>query len=508
MRRLALLLFFLLPLPSIAQEDPPASVAAVESDVPGQAPDAPELRAALARLEANVTTELRQLEGGRLGSYRRRDGTLEWERIFQEDALPTDPADPERRPHLPLGVFLRELGRAVATEDRSRLEELFEGAARTDLYHRHGLLTLGGRLTAVPFAPRLQRFLGPAFVRELLRAQSGLAIAHLLPQLARGRLSRRTMAVSLAGLGLDTRTVRDELIATPWVAKIGGYRLAKNLGLLHKFGKLGSVSGFVFVVAETIVTVYFADDVEAWLRSIRDRTVARQMVGGASLRLARVALSEPGLDAERLADALEVWDLTWAGWRDHLLAPALAEEVQLGQALVPLARKAAQLEEARAALLERAPEHPHLLADLIDRYGSLEAWWTARVGDEERALEAEVEERLDAHARRVGELVAKAYAPDEDADHFPADVPALRRAADMQRLAQFTRPSPSRLRTYAQQRDLLGLLRQALVARHGADSALLAPIEDALALVERTEQLDRGLVAPRPGNLVGTLDAR
>lgn len=514
MRRVALtgLLGLLLPLAAIAQEDHETGPAATAPDAAAvdsrTAPEAPEYRAALARLEANVSFELRQLENGQLGRYRRRDGTLEWERLLQEGALPVR-ADGHGLPHLPLGVFLRELARAVTTEDRTRVEELFQGASQTDLYHRHGLLSLGGRLTAVPFAPRLQRFLGPAFVRQLLRAQSDLAVAHLLPQLARGRLHRRTFAVSLAGLGLDTRTVRDELAAMPWVAKIGGYRLAKNLGLLHKFGKLGTVGGFMFVVAETVVTVYFADDVEAWLRSIRDRFVARQTLAAACLRLSRRALvDERPLDADTLRDELELWDLHWGRWRDHLLAPALAEEARLAEALVPLARRAAQLEEARAALVARAPAHPALIADLVARHGSLEGWWEARSGEEEQELRGEVERRLGRHAERLQELLREAYAPDEDPSRFPADAHALKSAASLQRLAAFTRPTTARLGTYQEQRQMLEHLRVALAAERGAGSPLLEPIDEARELIARTEALDRALVAPRPADMTSALDGR
>lgn len=502
LRRVALTLLLASAGAALAQEEG-ASTAQLASVVP---PLTPEHKAALERLEASVTVELRRLEQVEVARYRRRDGTLDWPRLMREGALSPRPG--EAAPHLPLGLFLRELARAVATEDRARIEELFQATASTDLYERHGLINLGGRSTAVPFAPRLRRFLGPAFVRQLLRDQTALATAHLIPELARGRLDRRTFAISLAGLGLSSKTVRDELAAQPWVASIGGFRLVRNLGLLSSLGKLSTLRGFIYVVGETIVSVYFADEVEAWTNSLRDRAASRRAIGAANLELCLLA-GQRGVDPARLAKALDAWDLAWARWRDHLLAPALAEEARLAEQLAPLARRALELEDARTALVVRLPDTPHLHADLVARHGSVEAWWAAQTGQEEGELRAEVERLLGAHSARVAARIAEAYAPVEgERRPFPRLSRELLAAATARDPA-FGRVSESRPATYQDQRELLAALEAALIARYGEATPLRAALEDARALVERSAALDRALVAPAPrGGLAGALDGR
>ena len=501
--------------PLLAQPELEGDVAAVRSQIPELDPAR---LAAYKRLEAQVSVELRKLEGDEgLGCFRRDDGTVEWGRALQAEVLAcrSDGAPPvagpagRAIPHLPLGTFLRELARTVASGRRERVEELFQAVAQTDLYHTHGLLSLGGRLAAVNSAPRLNRFLGPAFVRQLLRAQADLAIAHLLPQLARGRLHRSTFAISLAGLGLDTRTVRDEIASLPWVARLGGLRIARSLGLLSKVGKLGTLRGFLFVVGETVVMVYFADDVEAWAKARLDRFNARQALADATRRLCKTA-GAPTLAPDALAEELDEWDLAFGAWRDHLLAPAMAEEARLAQRLEPLARRAHQLDIAREALFTRAVEHPPLHEHLVARHGSLEGWWTARFADDERELSAALERELDAHAARVEEQVDAAYKPVLDRRPWLEGAPdeVLLGVATDAWAPRLASPTPSRLQSYQDQRDLLALLRRALERRHGAGSPLLREVDRARALVERTEALERGLLRPHRPGLADALDGR
>ena len=479
--------------------------------------------ARIERLERALAGE----ETDPLARWRRADGTLDWRRATAAGALREGGA----LAHFGLALFLKELATVVATGDRLRMEEFFDGLLSTDFFVHYGLFSVGARAGEVAYGRLLSRHLRGRFVSELLRSNVALATGLALPELAAGRFEGKAFALSFGALGVSSLAVKTVAAGVrglvPIPAPARGLRAARALS--------GPV-GFVYTAAETAVVLWLAEEIEGRVRAHADERAARDALGSAVRRLFEVA-RQPGLGSEglgseglgseglgseglgserlgseRLAAALEEHRRAWSAWRDRAYAPLLEADARLFARLERFAREAKLESDAAAALAARLSDLPALSAALGER-----ALPGAPGSRRDEALGRRVTEALEVHARERARLLAEVYAPARGSRYL--DVPHaawLARAgldltprpddpwggrSDYQaRMARVTarqgfllatkRPSPRRLDTWEDERRVLRLLRLAVAPGLGGQ------VDEALALVDRTEALDRALVAP------------
>ena len=459
---------------------------------------------------------------GRLAGFRRGDGTLRWKALLAERAR----VEGAGLLHFSLALFLKELAVVVRTGDAGRIEEFFDGLLSTDFFVHYGLFAAGARVGEVAFSRYLERHVRPGFVRGLLKTQVTLAAGLALPDLVRGTFQGEAFAISLTSLGLSTAAVRAGLKGIEWVARLprGG---AAGLGL--KLGRLTSVAGFVYSVAETAVILYLADDLQERMQGYLDARRAREAVGEATGELLAAAGAD---DPARLEQALSAFEGAWDGYREFLYRPLLVEEARLAERLAKHARDAKLLADEREAVLARVADRPALRARLEARHGSLEGYAEARAAQDAAALEASLGETLTRYEaasdqarqaiygaeRRGGGYLAELSPAERDwlaagtRDRAAGDpyggrgdpLARLGRAVSRRSLEGALQDvSGNRLQSFEDQLAALTLAGEALAEQPAARAAVAQAVER----VRRAAALDQGLAGGR--GLVGALeDAR
>ena len=444
-----------------------------------------------------------------LGEYRRADGTLDWSQL---------PA--EQKTAFTLDLFLRELVAVVNTGDRQRMEQFFAGLAETDFFETYGAFALGGP-NRVANARYLSRYLKPQFVEELMRSNVNLVLGQHVSDVARGEVQAHVFSVSLTSLGLSAATLRAGMTALGFarrVQELKGLQTAKNLARLSRFERL---SGWAYVIGETLLLVYFNEWKNAWLQDRQAASRAREGLLDAQRALFRELSSGDALTLEALDHRLHAFRLAWDGYREYLLRPVFLAEQRASDTLASLAEEGKRLDDKRRAVVARLAGFPGLARMIARDHGSLAGYAGVSVRAAERKLEARlsevVGELLDERRRLLREVYSaplrkRAYLEgvDDAVWHVghgarqgaPGD-PGRGRSSLTARGARaasrsaferaLARLSQNRLQTYEDEEAVLRVVAEALVQR----PQLLGRVGAALSATQRAAELDRTLAQPR-----------
>ncbi len=335
-------------------------------------------------------------EADPLARYRRADGTLEWQRLGRDRAL----REVGGLAHFGLALFLKELAVVARTGDRARIEEFFDGLLTTDFYKHYGLFVLGARAGEVAYGRYLAGYVKPRFVSGILKTNLVLATGLALPQLVEGTFDGRAFAISLGSLGLSSAAVKSGVAALRWVHELP--RAAGAAGATARVGaaatRLARLGGWFYTAAELAVVLYLAEEVDARVHAWLDDRAARAALAEAGRELTRAA-GDPRATSDEVRAAALAYHETSARYRDFLYRDLHLAEAQLAERLSRAAERAKKLADERAAALERLRGQPALLRSLEARYGSLEAYVSARAAEDEAAVTRDVDLALASYER-------------------------------------------------------------------------------------------------------------
>jgi hypothetical protein len=323
----------------------------------------------------------------RLAEFRRADGTLRWKPLLASRAL----GEAGGLAQFGLALFLKEIAVVAVSGDRARIDEFFEGLLGTDFYTHYGLFVAGARLTEIGYTKYLQRYVKPRFVSGLLKTNLVLAAGLALPMLYEGTLSGRTLAISLASLGLSSAAVKSGVASLKWVTSI---EAAKQRGLLARLSgtQLAKVGGWFYTALELAVVLYVAEPLDRIANDYLDAKAAREALAEAGGDLVRAL--EADVD---VANATAAHHAAWIDYRNFLYHPLQYDEVIFAGRLEELGRTAKRLSDERRAALERVQRHPALAKSLRRRHGSVEAYAAGRASREERELQTKADLYLESY---------------------------------------------------------------------------------------------------------------
>lgn len=483
--------------------------------VPALADRSPDLARAL-RVEVERLASLYRAERDAAGpafvdGLRRPDGTLDWGRFLAAAPRPPDGG----RVHCSLAMFLRELAAVAASGERARVEELFDGLLETDFFSHYGRFAESGRLT---HRAAVARVLRTRFVDGLLETHAALTLGLALPELARGEWTGDAYALSFSALGLSSRAVAAGAAALSWVRRLTAAgrtvsRTARAVRSAKKWSRFGTLKGWVYTVAETVVVIYLADKAEAWVREELARREAHDGIEAAGLAFFR-RVGDADLTPARLRKAVDLYAEAWTAYREWLYAPLYATRAEHEGRLDRLAARARRLDGQQRALgaALRGPGLPALRRRLFARGDYL----SDRLAEARAGLAAEADAIVAAYDQELHEELAGVYGEDRRGTPYLADAPdrrwhatgsvdgapgdpgAGRALADLRRARSRSAfrsalgdASEHRLETYADEAAALALAAEALSGRPG----LRAVLARARERVARQAELERGLVA-------------
>ncbi|MCA8923700.1 MAG: hypothetical protein KDD82_17955 [Planctomycetes bacterium] len=463
------------------------------------------LREDVEHLERRYAAELSGQE--LLAEYRRADGTLDWTRL---------PA--KQKQAFSLDLFLRELVAVVHTGERLRMEQFFAGLAETDFFEHYGAFALGGARQVVN-ARYLSRYLKPQFVEELMRSNVNLILGQHVSQIARGEVKAHVFSVSLTSLGLSAATVRAGMSALGFARRVQELKGVQNVARLSRLERL---SGWVYVVAETAVVVYFSEWKNQWLQERHAEHRAKGGLEDAANALFR-ALSEADapLTLPILEARVEAYQSAWDAYREFLLRPVFLAEQRASDALGALALEGKRLDDKRRAIVSRLQAYPGLARLVLRDHGALDAFAGASIQDAERALEAKLEVRVRDLLDERAALLAEVYgAPRRSRDYLegapdvrwhvrfagrdlapgdpgagkdPLSAYGLREASRVSFRLRLSKLSKNRLQSYEDEAVVLRLVASFLPDQ----PELHARVDQALSETLRAAEIDRTLASPR-----------
>jgi hypothetical protein len=340
----------------------------------------------------------------RLERYRRADGTLDWKRLTRERAL----REAGGVAHFALALFLKEVAVVASTGDRARIEEFFEGLLTTDFYKHYGLFVAGARLGEVAYAKYLQRYIRPRFVSGLLKTNLVLAAGMALPMIVEGRFEGRTFAISVASLGLSSTAVRAGVSSIKWVLQL---KKARKVGVLARLGvgsRLARAGGWFYTVAELAVVLYVADHIDKSVTEWLDGRAARAKLSEAGVAFLE-AINDPRVTPASVRAASDAYHNAWIDYRDFLYGPLHADELTLAARLEKVARQARILATRREGTLARLDRVPSIKANVISRFGSLEAYSSHLLRKDEEELQAKVKTYLQSYEATRSDHLREVY---------------------------------------------------------------------------------------------------
>jgi hypothetical protein len=467
-------------------------------------------------------------EADPLAEFRRADGTLDWRRLGAARAR----AEGAALGQFAMALFLKELAVVAQTGDRARIEEFFDGLMTTDFYKHYGLFVVGARVGDVAYSKYLQKYIRPTFVNSLLKTNVLLAAGLALPQIAEGTFTGKAFAISLGSLGLSSAAVKSGVAGLKWVYDLKTAKPAtlSSLGL-RRVARFG---GWFYHAAELAVVLYLAEEIEERVHAHLDERAARAALGDAGEAFFGEVASE-GADAESLAAAAEAYHDAWIDYRDHLYAPLNQDEALFNARMERAARRAKQIDDRRAAAIERLETRPALRERAITEHGSLEAYADALVASDSADLDGDVAEFAASYDRSRNEHLAEIYDenrrdgsffrdldPTELAwavnggDPSAADAPGAGRTDLFSRLgrdrvldrfhsALGDRASDNRLQAYDDELAAFSAARAGLLATGRGD--LAAVFADVEARVARTKAMDDALIHGEGGLIVAPSQA-
>ncbi len=336
----------------------------------------------------------------RLAEFRRADGTLRWKPLLASRAL----GEAGGLAQFGLALFLKEVAVVAVSGDRARIDEFFDGLLGTDFYTHYGLFVAGARLTEIGYTKYLQRFVKPRFVNGLLKTNLVLAAGLALPMIYEGKLTGRTLAISLGSLGLSATAVKSGVASLKWVTSI---EAAKQRGLLARLSgtKLAKFGGWFYTALELAVVLYIAEPLDRMANDYLDAKAAREALAKAGADLVRAL--EGGAD---VAGATAAHHEAWIDYRNFLYHPLQYDEVIFAGRLEGLARKAKLLSDERQAALSRIHQRAFLAKSLKKRHGSVEAFAAARASRDERKIQAKADLYLESYNSSREKHLIEVYA--------------------------------------------------------------------------------------------------
>jgi hypothetical protein len=471
------------------------------------------LYSALEKVAKHVPADrpaLRVREG--LKRYRRADGTLKWQEIARQRALP----EVAGLAHFGLALFLKEVAAVAATGDRVRIEEFFDGLMTTDFYKHYGLFVAGARLGEVAYAKTLQRYVKPRFVNGLLKTNLVLAAGIALPQIVEGTFEGRAFAISLGSLGLSSAAVRAGTAGIKWVMDL---KKVRGTGILTRVGlsRIGRVGGWVYTAAELAVVLYVAEEVEGRINAHLALKEARAELARAGRTLIDAA-ADPGATPASLKTATAAYRQAGSDYRSFLYAPLHQDEALLTARMERLARQAKLLAARRVDTLEHVEQHEGLRRNVEGRHGTLEAYADSLLARDEAALQAKVDAVLASYGRDRGAHLSEVYTANKrgekllgstadlgwllsgaragaSGDPFGARRDPYARWGRQRARKSLTHTlqgtSQNRIQAYDDERELLA----ALAATHSARPHLASVLRDASQATLRVQEADRRLIA-------------
>jgi len=337
-------------------------------------------------------------EVDRLAQYRRGDGTLDWKRLGKAGALREGGA----LGHFALALFLKELAVVAHTGDRLRIEEFFDGLLTTDFFQHYGLFALGARGGELLYARYLERHVRGGFVNSVLKNQVVLAAGLALPELAAGRFSGKTFAISLGSLGLSSAAVKAGVSSLKWVYDLrrpaNAGRLAalgRRSQLLARASKLGA---WTYTAGELAVVLYVADEISEAYYSWESRRAAKGALAEGVQGLLAVA-NDPSKGLPELRAALAAEEQGWGDYRNYLYGPLHQAEALFTQRLQKLAVEAKLIADQRSGLIDQLPGRRGLSERATARYGSPEAYADALIQPKRDALSRDARLALQVYER-------------------------------------------------------------------------------------------------------------
>ncbi|RMG10587.1 MAG: hypothetical protein D6731_17195 [Planctomycetota bacterium] len=391
---------------------------------------------------------------------RRPDGRIDWERARR--AAKNHAAGAAS---FLLGLFLKDLARVIESGDRAVIEAFFDGLATTEFWSEYGLFVIGAEAGTLAYTRFLQRFVRPAFVSNVLKANVALATGMALPAIVRGRFDGKTYAINLTGLMLSSTAVKAGLAALRWVVPLG--RLSRYRGLSRLLNLARGVPGWIYSAAELAVVLYFGEEISAALGNWEAEREARGEVAARARGLLDAAARAEHADDPRLRRAIEGVELAFAAWRDRALAPALEATRRLNERVAAAGREATHMGLGVSRFHSLASRYPHLTRH-VER--SLER--------SDRGVEAAIDEALGRFARERKEALEAAYEK-----FWRASAYDPRRDPD--------EVSENRLQAYEDE----ALLYEA-AAEDAASPEVAARLREAAALAREIARREAALLAP------------
>jgi hypothetical protein len=342
---------------------------------------------------------------GRFAEFRRADGTLDIARLTGSGAL----RQVGGVAHFGLALFLKEIAVVIATGDRARINEFFDGLMTTDFYTQYGLFIAGARGGQVAYAKYLQRYIKPNFVNSLLKTNVALAAGLALPMIVEGHFTGKTFAISLASLGLSSAAVRSGIAGIKWVKELRtAKRASSGARAVAGATRLARAGGWIYTAAELAVILLVAEKIETAAHTYLDAKAAREALAEAG-SVFLDAVNHPNADAAAVEAAVGAYDQAWNDYRRFLYRPLEVDDAVFSDRLVTVARDAKLEADERAALIARVTNKPALLASIKGRHGTVEAYADARLGKRQREIASRAKAALDSYEKSRDEHLDAIY---------------------------------------------------------------------------------------------------
>ncbi|MCO5171071.1 MAG: hypothetical protein M9894_32505 [Planctomycetes bacterium] len=437
----------------------------------------------LERLSAaeRAARRARLLEGGAegardpLASFRRADGTLEWNRVLRGQGLQVV----NGVTHFAFAMFLKELAIVLHTGDRGRMEEFVDGLLSTDFFVNYGLFAAGATAADVAYGRFVRRVTRKHFLSGVLRSNLVLAAGLAVPMVARGHFTLDTYLIDVAALGLSATAVKAAVEGGK-----GVYRLVRGGRSLFSFGRLAGPVGWVYTAGEAAVVLLLADHLaDRFDRYLDERALRKrvQEAQGHLERLSRLLAAGRHVSEGDLSRALEELHDAYDAQRRHSLRPVEGRLGRFRGELDAAGRRAHMNDTAIEGLRSSLDRAPALRDNLAARHGSIEAYLEHLDRERNGPLEARVRDESARFDEDWGRMLDEAYVGPTTPDD-PTPAPGSRLAlydeettALLNALDVTTDPEARRLIVLAIERVRVGRAIDNAVYRTGTGAAPAAP---------------------------------
>ncbi len=387
------------------------------------------LSAPEAEREARLSPEERRrraVEGTAEGTrdafagHRRADGSIKWGEFARSQTF----SGASGMAHFAFAMFLKELALTLHSGDRTRLEDFVNGLMSTDFFVNYGLFAAGASTADVAYGKFVRRVTRKHFLSGVLRSNIVLAAGLAVPMIARGQFSLDTYLVDVAALGLSATAVK---LAVEGVS--GVYRLVRGGRTAINLGRLATPVGWVYSAGEAAVVLLISDQIATRADRWLDERALRKKIGDAQKVLEdisrRIKAGESVEDAVLTAALTELEDAYDASRK--LKARPLEDRLGRFRGELDAAGRKAHMDDTGLNALKSALDrNAALKANVIRRFGSVEAYLAHMEGERNAPLEARLKDESESFDRDWANLVEETYVGPSDGD--PAPNPGTRLA--------------------------------------------------------------------------------